>query len=123
MSNTGILRYTSLIVLIIVLSLPQLKAQPVNTWAHDPVMIESEGTYYLFHTGRGIYFQTSTDRVNWERGGGTLIAKETDDWPAVGHPAAYTFNGTDYLVAHAYDKDEKGRPKLIFAEISRDEDG
>ncbi|HCD53699.1 MAG TPA: arabinan endo-1,5-alpha-L-arabinosidase [Balneolaceae bacterium] len=56
-------------------------------------------------------------------GGGTVIASETDRWAAVGHPAAYTFDGVDFLVAHAYDKNDDGKPKLILAEITWDENG
>lgn len=34
---------------------------------HDPVMIEADGTYYLFHTGRGIAVWSSPGRANWTR--------------------------------------------------------
>lgn len=55
-----------------------LQAQPTGTYAHDPVMIEQDGTYYLFHTGRGVFFQTSTDMENWERGGS--VFSEAPEW-------------------------------------------
>lgn len=107
-----------------------------------PYIFKKNGWYYLFASwdrccrgldssykvvvGRsknidGPYLDKSDQKMI--HGGGTLIAKETDSWAAVGHPAAYTFNDTDYLVAHAYDKDDEGRPKLILAEITWDEDG
>lgn len=34
---------------------------------HDPVMIKSGGTYYLFCTGRGIAVWSSTDLKNWKK--------------------------------------------------------
>ncbi|UCS93927.1 arabinan endo-1,5-alpha-L-arabinosidase [Echinicola marina] len=34
---------------------------------HDPVMIQEDGTYYLFCTGRGITVWSSKDMENWER--------------------------------------------------------
>ncbi len=33
---------------------------------HDPVMMEENGTYYLFSTGRGITVRSSTDLKNWK---------------------------------------------------------
>lgn len=55
-------------------------------------------------------------------GGGSLVAKGNKEWAAVGHQAAYTFEGTDYLIFHGYDASDQGRPKLIIREI-RWEDG
>jgi arabinan endo-1,5-alpha-L-arabinosidase len=37
-----------------------------NISVHDPVMIKSNGTYYLFCTGRGIAVWSSTDLKNWK---------------------------------------------------------
>lgn len=50
-------------------------------------------------------------------GGGTIIARGNEEWAAVGHPAAYTFHGTDYLVFHGYDISDEGRSKLIIKKI------
>lgn len=102
-----------------------------------PFIFKKNGFYYLFFSwdrcckgldssyktvvGRSksidgpYYDKTGTKLIH---GGGTIIASKTERWAAVGHPAAYTFNGTDYLVAHAYDKTDEGKPKLILAEIS-----
>lgn len=47
---------------------PQARAPkfpPAEPPAHDPVAIMCEGTWYLFSTGFGINFFTSTDLVNW----------------------------------------------------------
>jgi arabinan endo-1,5-alpha-L-arabinosidase len=122
----------------------QLKANQTmqNGALEAPFIFKKNGFYYLFFSwdrcckGLDSSYKTVVGRsehingpyVDKEgnkliHGGGTIIASETDRWAAVGHPAAYTFNGTDYLVAHAYDKNDEGRPKLILAEISWDENG
>ena len=33
---------------------------------HDPVMTKQGGTYYIFHTGKGISIKTSKDRIHWQ---------------------------------------------------------
>lgn len=58
------------------------------------------------------------DNVPMIHGGGSLVAKGNEDWAAVGHEAAYTFDGTDYLICHGYDNADEGRPKLIIREIT-----
>lgn len=42
-------------------------AQWVDIGVHDPVMAEQNGTYYIFHTGRGISVWSSPDLENWEK--------------------------------------------------------
>ncbi len=64
----------------------------------------------------GPYLDKSGEKMI--HGGGTLIAKENEDWAAVGHQAAYTFGDTDYLVFHGYDKSDEGKAKLIIEEIA-----
>lgn len=56
-------------------------------------------------------------------GGGTLIVEGNSRWAGAGHNSAYTFDGKDYLVFHAYDSREDGHPKLKIAEITWDNDG
>ncbi len=56
-------------------------------------------------------------------GGGSLVLKGDGNWYAVGHNAAYTFNGKDYLVCHGYDTHDNGRQKLIIREIKWDAEG
>src|SRR5688500_12382550 len=41
---------------------------------HDPVMIKSGDTYYIFATGNGVSMKTSTDRVTWRNAGRALAA-------------------------------------------------
>jgi arabinan endo-1,5-alpha-L-arabinosidase len=55
-------------------------------------------------------------------GGGSLVLKGNDDWHAIGHNAAYTFDGIDYLVCHGYDAHDNARQKLIIREIKWDND-
>lgn len=60
------------------------------------------------------------DRANRKmiHGGGTLVAKGNEEWAAVGHNAAYTFNDRDYLIFHGYDNSDEGDSKLIIKEMS-----
>jgi arabinan endo-1,5-alpha-L-arabinosidase len=59
--------------------------------------------------------------VRMDQGGGSLALEGNSDWNGVGHNAAYTFNGTDYLICHAYDASDEGKPKLIIREINWDD--
>lgn len=52
------------------------------------------------------------------KGGGTLVLEGNDQWPGAGHNSAYTLQGRDVLVFHAYDADDQGRSKLKIAEIT-----
>lgn len=61
--------------------------------------------------------------VRLDHGGGTLVVAGNEQWPGVGHSATYTFDGKDYLVFHAYDASDNGRPKLKIEEIVWDADG
>lgn len=45
-------------------------------------------------------------------GGGSLVLKGNKNWVALGHNGAYTFNGKDYLVFHAYETADNGMQKL-----------
>jgi arabinan endo-1,5-alpha-L-arabinosidase len=64
------------------------------------------------------------DGVRLDRGGGTILLKGDENWYGVGHNAVATFDGTDYLVFHAYDaKDERGRSKLRIEKLRWDADG
>ena len=44
------------------------------------------------------------------------------DWYGVGHNAAYTFDGVDYLVFHGYDAKDKGRSKLRVEQLHWEND-
>lgn len=63
------------------------------------------------------------DGVDMNKGGGTVILEGNDDWYGAGHNSAYTFDGKDYLVFHAYEAADDGLQKLKIAEIEWTEDG
>ena len=45
-------------------------------------------------------------------GGGSLVLEGDDDWVALGHNAAYTMDGRDWLVFHAYETADNAKQKL-----------
>ena len=53
-----------------------------DLFVHDPVMINQDSTYYIFHTGHGVSVKTSTDRIHWKR--------YTRVFPKKGLPAWHT---------------------------------
>jgi arabinan endo-1,5-alpha-L-arabinosidase len=54
------------------------------------------------------------------KGGGTLVLKGNKKWPGLGHNSAYTFDGKDYLVFHAYEAADNGLQKLKILEMDWD---
>lgn len=56
-------------------------------------------------------------------GGGTPVLTGNKDWPGVGHNAAYTFDGQDYIIYHGYDARDQGKPKLLIDKLTWTEDG
>lgn len=50
-------------------------------------------------------------------GGGSIVLQGDKEWHGVGHNAAYTFDGKDYLVCHGYDAADKGASKLRIEEM------
>ena len=54
------------------------------------------------------------------KGGGSLVMQGNKDWPGLGHNAAYSFDGQDYLVLHAYEAADKGIQKLRILPMSWD---
>lgn len=117
----------------------------MNGAIEAPFLFKKNGYYYLFVSwDRCCNREESTykvvvgrsrdirgpyvDRENQPliHGGGSLVVRGIDGherWAAAGHNAAYTFDGTDYLVLHAYDIADRGRSKLIIEPIQWDEDG
>ena len=107
-----------------------------------PFIFKKNGYYYLFVSfdacckginstykimvGRSDKIQgpyVDKDNVRLDEGGGSIVLKGNESWPGVGHNAAYTFDGKDYLITHAYDASDEGKPKLIIKEISWDKSG
>jgi arabinan endo-1,5-alpha-L-arabinosidase len=70
---------------------------------------------------QGPYLDKEGKRL--DQGGGTIILQGDDSWAGVGHNSAYTFDGTDYFVCHAYDKRDNGRPKLRILKMGWDDKG
>lgn len=56
-------------------------------------------------------------------GGGSILLQGDENWHGVGHNAAYTFDGKDYLIFHGYDANDEGKARLLIREISWTDDG
>jgi arabinan endo-1,5-alpha-L-arabinosidase len=101
-----------------------------------PFIFKKDDDYYLFLSlGKCCQRENSTyhlavgrsrnvsgpyldrDGKDLAQGGGTVFLKGNERWYGVGHNSAYTFDGKDYLVVHAYEAADKGLQKLKIAEI------
>lgn len=56
-------------------------------------------------------------------GGGSLLIKGNKNWVGLGHNSAYTWDGKDYLVLHAYETADKYLQKLKILNIYWDKEG
>lgn len=56
-------------------------------------------------------------------GGGSLLIKGNKKWVGLGHNSAYTWDGKDYLVLHAYETADKYLQKLKILNIHWDKEG
>jgi arabinan endo-1,5-alpha-L-arabinosidase len=56
-------------------------------------------------------------------GGGTLILSAYGRWRGPGHNGIFTEDGIDYIVYHAYDAKQVGKPKLQIEAMAWDEEG
>ena len=93
--------------------------------SHDYCCKGVESTYKIA-VGRakevqGPYLDKEGRRL--DQGGGTIIARGNDRYAGVGHCAAYTFDGADYLIAHAYDLNKNGMSVLVVRPITWDSEG
>ena len=61
--------------------------------------------------------------VRMDQGGGSIVLQGNPSWPGVGHNSAYTFDGKDYIVFHAYDMADGGKPKLKIEQMQWDSNG
>ncbi|RJG24370.1 arabinan endo-1,5-alpha-L-arabinosidase [Massilia cavernae] len=60
------------------------------------------------------------DGIDMAKGGGSLVIKGSKAWNGVGHNSAYTFDGKDYLVLHAYETADKYLQKLKVMDMKWD---
>jgi arabinan endo-1,5-alpha-L-arabinosidase len=107
-----------------------------------PFIFKKNGYYYLFvslgaccrgtqstyHVAVGRSGSVSgpyldRDGVDLAHGGGTVVVRGDANYAGIGHNAAYTFGGADYLVAHGYDMADEGRSKLVITPIQWDDAG
>ena len=65
---------------------------------------------------------TDKDGKSLNEGGGTVLIHGNKNWYGAGHNSAYTFDGKDYIVFHAYEIKNNGRPKLEIKELHWDAD-
>jgi arabinan endo-1,5-alpha-L-arabinosidase len=56
-------------------------------------------------------------------GGGSPVIAGDKDWKGVGHNSAYTMDGKDYMVLHAYETADNYLQKLKILEMKWDKDG
>jgi len=56
-------------------------------------------------------------------GGGTLIRSSEERWIGPGHNAVFEDDGRDFLIYHAYDAQNNGRPALRIEPLNYDEEG
>ncbi|MDM8159553.1 arabinan endo-1,5-alpha-L-arabinosidase [Labilibaculum sp. K2S] len=123
---------------------PAIDNNPVDAGGNAieaPFIFKKDGYYYLFASidycckgvnsnykmivGRskiitGPYLDKDNKPMN--TGGGTILLSGNKDWYGLGHNATVSFDGTDYLVFHAYDASDNGNPKLLIKEITWDKD-
>jgi arabinan endo-1,5-alpha-L-arabinosidase len=90
-------------VCLLVMLVGPLCAQHFDIQVHDPVMIQQDGAYYVFCTGRGISVFSSKDMKSWQSA--KPVFAEPPAWVARQFPKALDFwapdiavhNGTYYL--------------------------
>jgi len=61
--------------------------------------------------------------VDMMKGGGSLVIAGDKDWKGLGHNSAYTMDGKDYLVLHAYETADNYLQKLKIMEMKFDPAG
>lgn len=119
---------------------PDEEAGPAEIEA--PFVFRKNGWYYLFVSwGLCCRKEASTYNVvvgrarsvtgpyldrdgrDMAQGGGSLVIQGTKDWKALGHNSAYTFDGKDWMVLHAYETADKYLQKLKVLEMKWDGHG
>lgn len=107
-----------------------------------PFIFQKDGSYYLFislgaccrgaestyHVAVGRSERITGPYLDREgrdlaHGGGTVVLRGNENYAGIGHNSTYSFDGVDYLVAHAYDLADNGRSKLLIRPIQWDQEG
>lgn len=60
---------------------------------------------------------------NMNEGGGSLLITGNKNWVGLGHNSAYSWDGKEYLVLHAYETADKYLQKLKIMNITWDKEG
>ncbi len=63
------------------------------------------------------------DGKEMAKGGGSIVIQGDKDWVGLGHNSAYTFDGKDVLVLHAYETADRYQQKLKVLDIRWDAAG
>jgi arabinan endo-1,5-alpha-L-arabinosidase len=116
--------------------------EPGEGAVEAPFIFKKNGFYYLFISfdfccrgaestykimvGRsdkvqGPYRDMNDNRL--DEGGGTLVLSGNKRWPGLGHNSVYTFDREDFLVFHAYDMQDNGKPGLQILPLTWDKNG
>jgi arabinan endo-1,5-alpha-L-arabinosidase len=80
---------------------------------------KADSTYHLV-VGRSkdaIGPYVDKNGVDMMKGGGSLLIAGDKDWKGLGHNSAYTMDGKDYLVLHAYETADNYLQKLKIMEM------
>lgn len=86
---------------------------------------KGDSTYHLVvgrsKSATGPYLDKTGKDMN--NGGGSLLIEGNQRWVGLGHNSAYTWDGKDYLVLHAYETADNYLQKLKILNIHWDKDG
>jgi arabinan endo-1,5-alpha-L-arabinosidase len=119
---------------------PDEEAGPAQIEA--PFIFRKNGWYYLFASwdlcckGKDSTYKVVVGRaktitgpyldrkgLDMAKGGGMLVIQGDRDWKGPGHNSAYTFDGKDVMVLHAYESADRYKQKLKVLEMKWDGDG